>query len=280
MAVMLDSSNPVEISDKKNSIISVKITNGFGFAMKVVIQRQKEKESIIYNADVNFFEDDNQKDLLSLNPKIFSDILEKYKYYINNQIKKVEENIVQSESKGKDSIVLHAIKDAEELTSMVDFLKDVRTMNVYTIADFSRKTIAKTTIELDADIVTLISSDILDNNLATSTLLSLHRCNVGLANQLFEYQQKKFFQILSNVVKMTRIAFLIPNGISFIHSLTSMSHGILQASPPVIITTILFPVLYWYVPNLLFRYTPTIIFRVASRIIGYLIKHKMLSFLQ
>ena len=43
-------------------------------------------------------------------------------------------------------------------------LGDVRTINVFTIDKFADTIVGRTTIELDADIVTLLSQDVIDSN--------------------------------------------------------------------------------------------------------------------
>jgi hypothetical protein len=132
---------------------------------------------------------------------------------------------------------------------MVNFLKDLRTMNIYTIERFSSKVFARTTIELDADIITLVSNDILDNKVL-SMLAGLHRSNVQFVNQLFEYQMKKLCQTLKVLRSIIRIASLTPFGVSLIPFSSSILHGLSQGSfQPVVISTIISTLLYIYTKN-------------------------------
>jgi hypothetical protein len=94
-----------------DSKISVRITDSFGLVMDVLIQRNKEKDTLLYIAYIEFSKDNVKRDIFSLNAEGLSEIIQKYKSYVNKGINKAEENIVKSESDGKDSIVLNSLKD-------------------------------------------------------------------------------------------------------------------------------------------------------------------------
>ena len=55
-----------------------------------------------------------------------------------------------------------SLEENKDLTHTNTSLSDLRTINVFTIDKFANTTIGRTTIELDADIVTLLSQDVID----------------------------------------------------------------------------------------------------------------------
>ena len=151
----------------------------------------------------------------------------------------------------------------------------------------SNKEIARTTIELDADIITILSQDLVEN--ANPTLLvALHNCNVKLVSNLFEYHMKKFCHFLLDLSKLIQWASFLPVIVSLImYALPILSsllgYNRLQPMDSVLhtsvvgISAIASSLLYKFLPKLLFRYMPRTLFRLAPIIIGYLIKGKILS---
>ena len=171
-------------------------------------------------------------------------------------------------------------------------------MKVYTVDGSENKVIARTTIGLDADVMTIISSDLLDVKRRKTILLRLHSSNIHLANYLFAYHVKKFcydIRAVSKIIRAISLA-LFPlllhlSNVSGLSSLFSkigqsfMVHQTYFAQPftfllPFVIPIIICTLLYTYAPKLLFRHMPKILFSCGPKIVSILIKYRILSGLQ
>lgn len=264
-----------------NSAIRVKISDDYGSVMDIMTVRDRSKGSWVYNAYVDFFVNNVNKDVSSINVDIISALIEKYKNYVKVSTMESKANynsssIGKSDLKEKDLSMLAAIKKVKVLENMADFLREPRTITVYTINKFNKEEIARTTIELDADVITIIPRNVLNNESVAMLLLLLHSCNVLLINRLFEEQLKNFTYSLRMIANIIRWISLIPFGVSLIPSFSSLIHGLSQGSIPQVLFTVVSPILYRYAPKLLFRYVPNILFRIAPWLGGYLMKHKII----
>ena len=177
-----------------NSAIHVRISDDCGSVMDIIPVRDRSKGSWVYNAYVDFFVNDVNMDVSTINVDIVSALIEKYKNYVKVSSKQTynSSSIDKSDLKEKDLSMLAAIKKVKVLENMADFLREPRTITVYTINKFNKEEIARTTIELDADVITIIARNVLNNESVAMLLLLLHSCNVLLINRLFEERAEKF----------------------------------------------------------------------------------------
>ena len=79
-------------------------------------------------------------------------------------------------------------------------LGDVRTINVFTIDKFADTIVGRTTIELDADIVTLLSQDVIDSN-KYSIVKITYLDSVILVTQYVKYIMEKISCDLRNYLR-------------------------------------------------------------------------------
>lgn len=244
--------------EKDHSVINIKITHDSGMTMNVTIRRDKERQSLVYNAYVNFVANDRTLEINDIRVGVLSELVKKYRYYVEDAVKKNEiQHISIEKNSNTFSEGLRSVKELEDLAS---FVKDLRKIDTFTIDVFANKTIARTTIELDADITTVIPQGLLDDS-KLAIFLNLQYCNVYLANQLFESHIKILLHFLVSLNRVIKLASVVPFALSLLSSLWDMS------ALPAVISALAIPFLYRYVPRIIFRYGPKIILQVAPRII-------------
>jgi hypothetical protein len=105
-------------------------------------------------------------DVSELSSNVVSDLLYRYKEYVIKLLKdKQHEKISSSKSRvfdaTKATIKKISLKDFSKIkTTAQGLLQDLRTMNVSTVYSSKIIEVVRTTIELDADIVTIIGLDV------------------------------------------------------------------------------------------------------------------------
>ena len=94
-----------------NSAIHVKISDDYGSVMDIMTVRDRSKGSWVYNAYVDFFVNNVNKDISSINVDIISALIQKYKNYV----KRNSSSIGKSDLKEKGMSMLAAIKSVKVL---------------------------------------------------------------------------------------------------------------------------------------------------------------------
>src|SRR5690242_4862207 len=221
--------------------INIKITGDSGIDMSIVIRKNKSSRSLIYNAYVNFVANDKVVRLTDINIELLSQLVSKYRDSMVELIKKDDE-IRNDIAKKNKNILTYVLGDVKKLEEVYSFAEDLRKIDTYTIDAFSNSIIARTTIELDADVITILPQKISgDSKLAL--LLSLHNSNIYLTNQLFGSHVKAFTQFLLSLNKIIRLLSMIPFGVSIISSFWQLS------ALPAAITALVSFFLYRYAPR-------------------------------
>ena len=149
-------------------------------------------------------------------------------------------------------------------------VSDLRTINIFTIDKFTDTTIGRTIIELDADIITLFSQNVIDRNIRSSFIL--HSFSVLLVKQYSKYLMEKISGSLKNLSNAIKIASFIPFGISVYYTATEIVTGFQTSNPPsviiglmpLIISTVVTPLLYRYVPRMVIRALVGYFFKTTS----------------
>jgi hypothetical protein len=252
----------------------LKITDdGSGISMNIAVQIDKSKQAWQYNVYIDFFSHETQIDLASISSDIIVKLLRKYKDSISDSIIGVKEGSDYTKSKRNKSLMTAVIKSARGLEHIGTFLEEPRSITLCTIDHSSEEVIAKTTLKLDADNITIISSNILNNEMLSRPFLLLHTYNLMVAYGLFGHQLKEFSKILGIFKYITKILSFFPSAITFT---TSIFHGLAQGSLPILVSSsALTAILYIYAPKYLFRYIPDL-FKIIPRFYIYLMKRKLL----
>jgi hypothetical protein len=250
--------------------------------MNVTVQQDRNPHSLIYKACLDFFLDNVNVGVSTVSNDILLRLLKKYEETLVAAKEKMQASRSGSTYGNSqpfdkpDGVQRH--RDTTEikgLKNIVDFFKEPRSITAYTINRFNGEIIARTTVELDADIITVLPQNILENN-NLAFLLSLHGYNILLVNKLFEVQIKHFFADLVVITNVIRGVSLVPSAVSVISFFLSSVHGLTHGSIlPAVITT-MSPFFYKYAPKLIFRYLPNFAFRIVPRIVGHFMKHKFI----
>jgi hypothetical protein len=267
--------NPVQEFDPfDDSSMQIRILDDrSGFSMNMIFQRDKNKRNWQYNVYVDFFRHEILTDESYIPNDIISKLVIKYKTYISGSVMAVKDKNNNYEtsnslsSQSIDSPITVAIRRTRGLEYISNFLEEPRTITLYTIKHRNQEVIARTTLKLDADIVTIISASIFSSERSPYSFLLLHNCNLAVVNSLLEHQLKQFSNILAIFRNIMRAACFIPSVISLFfpifHGLTQGSLETLASSSTVT------AILYIYAPKYLFRYVPSL-FRIVPMISSHL----------
>jgi hypothetical protein len=254
---------------------TVNIRSESGIIMKLTMEMDKNTKLTNFIASVDFFNGSGiAVDVSQLSSNVASDLLYKYKEYVIKLLKDKQQEKISSESRVSDTtkatIKKVSLKDFSKIkTTAQGLLQDLRTMNVITVYSSKKIEVARTTIELDADIVTIIGLNVQQYTNVTKTLLThLHIYNTYLANHIFALKIKKFFLNIKSIVNLVRLisvpVWIIPNLSSTLPSFSSL---ITDPSNLIVLGLQFFNLVG--VPALLLKFIP--------RIIGYIIRHTILS---
>lgn len=239
------------------------ISSEFDLIMKVTIEIDQKNDFMIR---VGFSKNGTKIDVDALEADAILDLIKKYRQYMNRL---AENDEILSKGKIQNrKTVLIGLRNLNKIKKDAQSLfHELRRMNVYTIDEFKENILARTIIELDADIVTILTPEFSDMDKRRCVLMYLHNCNVYLANQLFARSIDKFFLKIRTIVNLVRIVsvalWLMPNLLSNSSILLSFDNGI----NPIIMIVQLINLIG--IPILLFKFTP--------KIIGYIIRYKLLS---
>jgi hypothetical protein len=253
--------------NKDDSKIVANISNTDGYRMNICITRDEQKD---FRASVNFFFKESEIQHTSIDDNIVSELICSYNRYLLELLlskQGSDEERHPNVTGGKDSA----------LEPLSDLYQDIQIENnIYTLDGINNKVIARTKIELDADIMTILPTYKLDRKVAI--FLRIHSCNIYLANQLLSYRIKKFCHNIRMINNLARIGTA---SIPFFPYLSpEISKNILNigTSPQdiyVILTPIISYLLWRFAPKILWRFAPKILWRFAPKIVGRLIKYKI-----
>jgi hypothetical protein len=226
--------------------------------MEVTIEKERPDAAfgdLTYNVYIQLFFNDSKVDIVTVPTDLLSSLLEKYVTDLRSG------SIAQPKEKKIGFFrTLRSIKRKKEATYTNTSLNDLRTINVFTIDRFANTTIGRTTIELDADIVTLLSQDVIDRN--KHGIVKLHSCSVILVTYHLKYLMEKISCNLKKLSKAIKIASFVPFVIS-IYSSTLSSELIFKLLPLVIAGAVI-PLLYRYGTRMLLRHLIGYFFKTAS----------------
>jgi hypothetical protein len=165
---------------------------------------------------------------------------------------------------------LYISKGLQVVKKRLKMLESLQSINICTLSS-KGEVIAITKIELDGDIMTVVSSRFDDNRIIKRHLLSIHNCNVRYANELFLQQIKALQHNMRVLHNLIRASSFSPVGVSLASSLP-----IWLGLPLPFVTPFIFA---GAIPAtiLLNKYNGRIIFKLAPKAIGVYSKFKNLK---
>jgi hypothetical protein len=255
------------ITDYDNPKANITFTSDVGIKMDINIEIDKKNDVLTY---VDFYYNNTKIYYGNLDPRQLTLLVDGYRQHVTKLAKdrSAASAITLSWSTLKDPKSL--IKIFSKIAKIKKVLRryhDIRLVNVFTIIkddashnQKNNKILARTTIELDADIITIIPPELLlQNTNETSFLFSLHSANIHLANYLFLYPIMRIFVIVKLAKYILRI-LSIPLWIAF--SIFIFPKGV--------------GVFYEYIFSIVnFIGIPALLFRLVPKIMSYIIKKKL-----
>ena len=203
--VTLKYSSLDRILEKEHPTAHVILENKFGLAIDVNVKIQENNFFKVYT---NIFYNNKKVDICSLHAKDLLDLVSGYYNYAGALNEDRGEHSNQNNHYHRLYNMLHnirsfieAVKDVRSIRRIFRYLlQNQRSLNVCTINGLKDTMLAKTTIELDADVITIILPEVLKLN-SKDVYLQLHEANIYIANFLFSYPIKKYFSF----IKKTKI---------------------------------------------------------------------------
>jgi hypothetical protein len=251
------------ITDYDNPRANISFTSDTGIKMDINIEIDKKNDVLTY---VDFYYNNTKIYYGNLDLRQLALLIDGYKQHVTKLVKdRSTASITLSWSTLKDPKSL--IKIFTKITKIKKVLRryhDIRSVNVFTIIkddashNQKNKILARTTIELDADIITIIPPELLLNTNETDFIFSLHSANIHLANYLFLYPITKIFVVVKLIKNILRI-LSVPLWIAFSIFIFPKGAG-----------------LYEYIFSIInFIGVPALLFRLVPKIMGYVIRNKL-----
>jgi hypothetical protein len=158
--------------------------SNFTMHIRIVIEKEKQiiLNSFFYKVYINFaYKKSSAIDVARVPNNILNNLLEKYRNLLNSELFMK----CLSNSKRENKSIINKIKEIFNYKKISPGF--FRAIDIISIDGFSSKSIGRTIIELDADIINMLPV------LTSEKLLHfrlLHNYNVLLVNQTFSYQSK------------------------------------------------------------------------------------------
>ena len=157
---------------------------------------------------IDFYYGNNRVDLAKIDEKWISLLIVEYYNLVNN----LNKNIIDHEPKKEISHYRQLISTINNITSILQTARSIfhnaHVLNIDTEDRFREIIFARTRIELDADILTILRPDFLKISRVNSFLV-LHNLNVNLANNLFRRRLYNLFASIKNLINTARIAAVL-----------------------------------------------------------------------
>lgn len=193
-----------------------------------------------------------------LDPKIMKFLIANYAQQISVRVSKdsgnfsINGNFVTSIKKIYSNIV-NRLKSPEVMPKLLKmFLSQPRSMDIYSSDEYSGKVFARTSVELDGDILNIINPDFTRNLAFHKDILSIHMINAGYASTLYYYPLVFSLSVIRRMFPVYRWALtlgtIIPGGVISYRSL--LNPDAINFLAP-ILTGILSSLFYYLTPRVL-----------------------------
>jgi hypothetical protein len=193
--------------------------------MEISFEKDQSKSNTI-NLTIKFFVNNKEVHYRYVSKEDLNIFAKSYRTYISTLIvTEKEQQKLFSIEKLKDLKKfigkLKIILKRKEIINTINRYRNLSSINIVSyckIDNFKNyNSIARTIIELDADIITIISKDLDTTDKDVSNLLDIHLTNISLGNHIYLYPIKRIFTILQKV-KDNAIIFGAPvvSNISFL----------------------------------------------------------------
>jgi hypothetical protein len=199
------SSSKLTISDDQASAdISVDTIRELKMSINMKVQDNNN-----FLTRIDLYYRGNTVDLAKIDEKWVSLLIVEYYNLVNN----VNKIIIDHEPKEKEIFsYMKPINIINNITNILETARDIfrnaHVLNIDTEDGFREIIFARTRIELDADILTILKPDFLKIRRLNS-FLALHNLNVNLANNIFRRRLYDLFSSIKNLINMARIVAVL-----------------------------------------------------------------------
>jgi hypothetical protein len=248
------------------------IDSGIKMDIDFEVSQNKEKSTGIYNKvvlSVKFYLDDNETDIKHIDREDIVVLVKAYQQLINTMVEKTKKHSLFSKQRLQEFLlslvklnIVLKINEVKGVLSRYQYLRAIDVVSLYRInLKEDSKPIAKTIIELDADIITILPNDFqkLENEADIHSLLSIHRLNLGLANYIFLYPILRISKIIKHATGIARKGSLILSLVA--------GFGLYQSTG--------FDPNYVPYSALYLVGAPAMVYQFVPKIMGFIIKNKL-----
>ena len=180
---------------------SITIISDIGIKMTINIEINQKNNIATY---IHFSYNNVSVHYGRLDARVLSLLVEAYHQYVNTKLSNSHVSIL-SRPRLKDIKSLGKLfRNILKISKVLERYQDLRAVNIFTLDKFQNKILARTTIELDADIITIIHPELLYTN-SVDIFMNLHSANIRLANYLFLYPLTKTFAVIKAIKNIARI---------------------------------------------------------------------------
>ena len=223
----LDVQKNKDLTDFQKLELSIE-DNNIRLETSINSQTKNDRHEFIIKSEI-YKNDQIVSDIDKLDRKELSEIVKKYKIK-TDEVK--EEDLLGSDSSNSSLVSIDAIK-----RTFLGLKVALNTLNVITV-DQQEQSIVRTTVELDADIITVLKQDLkIKKN--CDLFLDLHGTNVLLVNAFFKMYLFKVTKEIKKWIKRGKIVSGL--GLGSILPAISGASSLLDFSPEVLFIGLLSP---------------------------------------
>jgi len=199
--------------------------------LETIITMKKNKGRRDFIPQVIFYNKGRRvTDLKELDEEEFETLVKKYKNQSAEDIKKNNDVLfLESNSKSEKSGLLKRIRNIflgpllKRIRNIfLEFEIVTNTLNVIMV-DYNKQPLARTTIELDADVITILRPDLDSKNM--KMLLKVQGINVYLINRILNEQLLQFVKTLHNTIRNIKLVFVAAGTVGSIVDLTFLTNS-------------------------------------------------------
>ena len=153
---------------------------------------------------IHFSYNDVKVDYGTLDGRLLSLLVEAYHRYIDAKISNSQVSILSLPRLVDIKAIGKVLTNIRKIRKVIERYQNLRAIDMFTVDVFQNKILARTTVELDADILTIVHPDLLNVN-QKDIFTNIHRANVRLTNYLFLYPLKRIFTVIKSLVNIARL---------------------------------------------------------------------------
>jgi len=201
---LIESSSKLTISDDQTSVdISVDTIR----ELKMIIHMKMHSNNAFITR-IDLYYRGNRVDLAKIDEKWVSFLIVQYYNLVINLNKNSDQEPKEKEISNYRQLISIINNITRILQTARSIFRNAHVLNIDTEDGFREIIYARTRIELDADILTILRQDFLKISRANSFLV-LHNLNVNLANNLLRRRLYNLFSSIKNLINMLRIVAIL-----------------------------------------------------------------------